>query len=70
MMFSARNVDEDDEVFRLSWAGTPKQDSGRSRLKSGNSRRNLFAASPGRKYAASAVMDPIGSSVGSRGLRR
>ena len=70
-MFSARNVDEDDEVIRLSWAGTPKKDSSRLRSgKSGASRRNLFAASPGRKYAASAVLDPLTSSVGSRGLRR
>ena len=68
MMFSARNVDEDEEVMRLSWAGTPKQDS--TRIRSGHSRRNQFAGSPGRKYAASAVMDPLTSSVGSRGLRR
>ena len=68
MMFSARNVDEDEEVARLSWIGTPKQDS--NRLMSGSRRKQMFAASPGRAYAASAVMDPLTSSVGSRGLRR
>ena len=67
-LFAERDLDEDEEVARLSWNVTPKDS---SRLRSGGSRRNLFAASPNRNYAQSTIMEGTLNSIsGSRKLRR
>jgi len=65
---SFRDTESEDQSIRIQWNNTPKNESP-FRKRSNDSRRKLFAASPSKLGARSAILDPASLSVTS-GSRR